>query len=299
MAAMEGLTGNTDEMAAGIAAATALADKLRSPILHLYTAELSIEHAFAKGDWESGIAIGEAAIDEARSLNQWTLLPRLLVWSSLIYLGRGAVERAKTLIDEAWLVSRADDNETGVALDIHAVVPAHIGRAAYHLTLGETAEAIRVGEAGLAIADRTGYVLWGIHRLLPIVAEAYIRAGELHEAERLGARLRGYSEKAGHDLGLAWADCCDGLIAWLRGDNELGASLLREAAESLEAIPVLPDAARVRRQLAGRLAEIGDTDGALRELRSVHEIFTHLGAAGELQKAREMFGELGAEPPSL
>jgi hypothetical protein len=36
---------------------------------------------------------------------------------------------------------------------------------------------------------------------------------------------------------------------------------------------MLPDAARLRRQLAGRLAETGDRDGALLELRKVHDLF--------------------------
>ena len=73
--------------------------------------------------------------------------------------------------------------------------------------------------------------------------------------------------------------------------------MLRQAAESLEAIPVIPDAARVRRQLAGRLADLGDRDGALAELRRVHDIFAQLGAEDELNKTRAQFREVGARPP--
>jgi DNA-binding CsgD family transcriptional regulator len=78
----------------------------------------------------------------------------------------------------------------------------------------------------------------------------------------------------------------------------LAAKLIRAACASLEAIPVIPDAARLRRQLAGRLAEIGDREGALNELRQVHDIFTRLGAEDELAKARGMFRELNAKPPA-
>lgn len=57
------------------------------------------------------------------------------------------------------------------------------------------------------------------------------------------------------------------------------------------------DAARLRRQLAGRLAEVGDTEGALAELRLVHDIFSGLGAALELEKARMQFRQIGHRPP--
>jgi DNA-binding CsgD family transcriptional regulator len=73
--------------------------------------------------------------------------------------------------------------------------------------------------------------------------------------------------------------------------------LLRSAAESLEAIPFVPDAARVRRQLGRALIETGDTEGAIRELRRVHEVFSHLGAEPELDDTREQLRTLGARPP--
>jgi DNA-binding CsgD family transcriptional regulator len=75
-------------------------------------------------------------------------------------------------------------------------------------------------------------------------------------------------------------------------------SLLRGAAAALEAIPFVPDAARVRRQLARALAETGDREGATRELRGAHEVFAHLGAERELDGTREQLRELGARPPT-
>ncbi len=59
------------------------------------------------------------------------------------------------------------------------------------------------------------------------------------------------------------------------------------------------EATRLRRQLAGRLAEIGDRGGAVAELRKVHEVFLRLGAQHELEKTRGQFGELAVEPPGL
>ncbi len=73
---------------------------------------------------------------------------------------------------------------------------------------------------------------------------------------------------------------------------------MRQAAARLEAIPFVPDATRLRRQLAGRLADIGDREGALRELRVVHETLLALGAEKELERTRNQFRELEARPPT-
>ena len=75
--------------------------------------------------------------------------------------------------------------------------------------------------------------------------------------------------------------------------------LLRKAAEELEAVPMIFDAARLRRQLAGRLADLGQRDAALDELRRVHDVFLRIGAKPELKKTRAMFGELDTRPPSI
>ena len=73
---------------------------------------------------------------------------------------------------------------------------------------------------------------------------------------------------------------------------------MRKAAEGLEEVPMVYDAARLRRQLAGRLADLGKRDAALEELRRVHDVFQRIGAKPELEKTRGMFRELDTRPPS-
>lgn len=296
MAVLEGLTGNAQAMAPRIEEAMDVATRLRSPHLRLWAAELSIEHASATGDWERGIALGEQSVVLARSLDQRTLLPRLLVWTALIHLGRGDLERARTLVDEAWEVSGAGGDLE--ECDVNTVVPAHTGRAACALAEGDYDTAIAFGEAALRLTDRSGYFVWAVHRLLPIMAEACLLKRDLDGALRIATRLKRDSERLSHRLGLAWADACTALVTWLGGDAERGARGLRAAAAQLEAIPFVWDAARVRRQLAGRLADFGDRDGALQELRGVHETFARLGAELELTRTREMFREIDARPPA-
>jgi DNA-binding CsgD family transcriptional regulator/DNA-binding transcriptional ArsR family regulator len=295
VAVIEGMRGDTAQMARAVEEVNALAEKARSPVLRLWTADMSFELAYFHGEWDRGIAIGEKAIALARSLNQRTLLPRLLVWTSQIYLGRGRLEDAKRLLDEAASVSSLD--ALGGPVDVHQVVPLHIGMAYYHVAVGDFTDAIEQAEKGLEIAEGTGYLLWAMHRLLPILAEALLWAGEIDRAERIGRLIREHSNRLDHKLGHAWADACEALVMWKRGDPARAVERMEQAAVALEEIPMLWDAARMRRQKAGRLADLGRHDEATAELKRVHEIFAKLGADLELEKSRMQFRQIGHRPP--
>ena len=109
MAVVAGLTGHAPECAHHLEAGTRLADELRSPLLRLAFDEVAVEYASSMGRWDEGIALGEKAIALARALNQKTVLPRLLVWTGLIYLGRHELERARDYLMEAWTAAGADE----------------------------------------------------------------------------------------------------------------------------------------------------------------------------------------------
>ncbi|CAN5824793.1 helix-turn-helix transcriptional regulator [soil metagenome] len=292
---LAGLAGDPVAAAEHCTASTRLAEQLGSPLHRLRSAELEIELLTNAGDWDGALSLGEQTIEAARALNQRSLLPRILVSTALVHFGRGDLERGKMLVDEAWNLSGAERAEG--PLDVHTVVPAYAGRAAYHLWAGEMLEAARVATEGLTVADRTGYTAWSIHRLLPLLAEAYLSMGDVENGARVGARLRHDSQQLGHKLGLAWADIGDAILQWLQGDPSGGTARLREAANRLEAIPAIPDTARLRRYLAARLRDLGEREEALSELRKVHDIFSRLGAERELAKTREQMRELGARPP--
>jgi DNA-binding CsgD family transcriptional regulator len=299
LAMLGGLTANVEEVAHHLAEAQRLADELRSPLLRVWTAEVAIEYHAGIGEWDTAVALAERTLEVARALGQHTLVPRLLVWLGLLYFGRGDVERGKRCVDEAWELAGAGREGTtdSTAGDVHSIVPAHTGRAAYHLTMQEYEEAISVGERGMEIADASGFVVWAVHRLMPVIAEAALWKSDMVRARRIGERLRRDAQRLGHRLGLAWADATDALVELLQGNKHRSVEMLRRVAEQLEAVPYVPDAARVRRQLARALAETGDRDGAMRELRRAHEIFARLGAAPELRATREQLRELGARPP--
>jgi DNA-binding CsgD family transcriptional regulator len=299
LAMLGGLTASVPDISHHLAEAQRLADELRSPLLRAWTAEVAIEYYAGIGEWDTAVTLAERTLTAARSLGQQTLMPRLLVWLGLLYFGRGDVDHGKQCVDEAWELSGAgrESSRTLAAGDVHSIVPAHTGRAAYHLTMQQYDEAIRVGERGLEIADASGYVVWAVHRLMPVIAEAALWKNDMKRALRIGQRLRRDARRLDHRLGLAWADASEALAELLQGNKSRSVEMLRGVAEQLEAIPYVPDAARVRRQLARALAETGDRDGATRELRRAHEVFGRLGAEPELKATREQLRELGARPP--
>lgn len=299
LAMLGGLTASVPEISQHLAEAQRLADELRSPLLRAWTAEVAIEYYAGIGEWDQAVVLAERTLETARSLGQSTLIPRLLVWLGLLYFGRGNVDRGKACVDEAWEMSgagRAPARGTSVG-DVHSIVPAHTGRAAYHLTMQDYEEAIRVGERGLEIADASGYVVWAVHRLIPVIAEAALWKSDMRRALRVSKRLRRDATQLENRLGLAWADASDALAELLQGNKQRSVEMLRGVAEQLEAIPYVPDAARVRRQLARALAETNDREGAMRELRQAHAVFARLGAEPELRATREQLRELGARPP--
>jgi DNA-binding CsgD family transcriptional regulator/tetratricopeptide (TPR) repeat protein len=298
MALVAGLTTDLSGIQFHIRECQRLEEQLRSPLLPLLTAELSIQFASGVGDWDSGIATGERTIAMARALRQRTLLPRLLVWTGLIYLWRGDLEKSRAYMEEAWDLSGAG-TATPERLDITTVVPAHMGLASYYLETDNSAEAIRIGEAGLALADKLGYVAWSLQWLLPVVGEAALWIKDFERAEKHSKRIRRDAERLGHKLGLAMADACDGMLAVFRDrDPTKGIPLLQSSVEKLEALPLPDVASRVRRVLAEAFRDAGDKEAAMREFRHAHEVFAKLGAQIELDAVRNQMRELGARPPS-
>lgn len=298
MATVAGLDSDAAGLVEHIGAAARLADELRSPLLPLWTAEISVQYASGVGNWETGIASGERAIALARTLAQKTLLPRLLVWTGTIHLWRGDHARALEMFDEAWETSGAARG-SGRAVDVPTAVPAHLGMASYHLATRNYAEAVRVGEAGLVIADAAGHVVWAVQWLLPLITEAALYDGDFATAERHTARLRSESKRLRHRLAAACALASEGLLTLLRDRNPAEAArYLKRAAEQLEELQYPHFGARMRRQLARALSEAGDREQAARELRRSHVLFARLGAAAELDATRDQLRTLGVRPPA-
>jgi DNA-binding CsgD family transcriptional regulator len=297
MATLAGLTGDGAAMLRHMERSEQIADEIQSPLLRVHLDELAIQYAFASGDWDAGIALAERTIATARALNQKTLLPRVLVWTTAFYTARGEYERAKQYLDEAWELAVAR-SARGRPIEVHSQVAVYAGFASYYLAMGDYARAVEIGEQGLAIADRAGYIVWATYRLLPVTAEAAFWKRDVERAQRLRNRMQEDCERMGHRLGLVWVAAGDGIIARLREDYPKAAELLRTAIDDLEKQPWVYDAARLRRWYADVLVRLGDQEGGVRELRKSHETCAALGARVEMERAREMMKTLGLRLPS-
>jgi DNA-binding CsgD family transcriptional regulator len=303
MALLAGVSGDGPTFLEHLAAADRLAEQMHSPLLPLWSAELLVQYHSGTGDWDAAIEIAERTIASAKSLSQRMLLPRLYVWSGLIYLWRGSEERAKEYFDEAWKLAGAEkagslEGAGERALDVPSIIPAHLGMASYYLAKGDSAQAVRIGEAGLAIADRTGYLVWALQWLLPTIGDAALTGRDFATAATHLTRMRRDAGRLNHRIGLAYADACDGLLARFRDHDPARAiELMQSAVEQLEALPFPPQAARIRRRLAGAFVEVGDREEGMRQLRKAHDVFARVGATVELEGTREEMRELGLRPP--
>jgi DNA-binding CsgD family transcriptional regulator len=296
LALLAGFTGNGAKVAEHTAEADRWARELGSPVLSAWTSEISVEYASAVGDWTNGLQLADRAIAVARAAAERTLLPRLLVWKGLILLARDEVAAAKECFDESWERAGADAPERPGA-DVHAIIPAHTGRAAYLVAQRDYAGAIRIGERGLMIADHHGYVAWAIHRLVPALCEAALWARDFDRVTRYAERLRRDAALLDHKLGIAWADAADALLLRRRDADPRAVEGLLKAASDLEQVPFVFHAARLRRNAAQVMAMDGDRERALHELRLAHEMFRNMGAERELRGTREEIRALGARPP--
>jgi len=168
-----------------------------------------------------------------------------------------------------------------------------MGLAMYHNALGDYDEAIRISRAGLALAEQSGQAIWAIYRLWPALIEAHLWKREFDEAESLSRQLRQASKLIGHRLGLAWAEVGESLARMLRGTTPALLDRVVRAADALERVPFVFDAARLQREIARRHVELGDRDAAVRVLERACATFETLGAAIELAGAREQLRALG------
>lgn len=295
LAVLAGLTGNVSEVQSSLAQAESIADELRSPELRLLTSEVAVELLAGLGEWDTALARAEQSISLARALRQNALLPRLLVWTAVIYVGRGAFDRAKRYLDEAARLTGADLPDT-MPSDVNSGLRVYMGLAVYHNARGEFADAIRVSRAGLALAEKSGHAIWAIYRLWPALIEAHLWTQEFDEVDRLLRELREASQLLNHRLGLAWVETGEALSRMLRGTTPALLQRVVASLAGLEQVPFIFDAARLRREIARRQVELGDNAAAVQVLNEACAIFERLGAAGELEGARAQLRELGASP---
>jgi len=121
------------------------------------------------------------------------------------------------------------------------------------------------GSASLAGGDRPVRVdaAYVTHQLLPLLSESASWSGDFALAEKAAARLRADSARFDHKLGEAWAFTVDQLVGRWRDKTPGVIERLIASAESIESVPYVFHAARLRRHVARLLALDGDRDGVV------------------------------------
>lgn len=292
-----GLTSNIPALQRHMGEAMRLAEEMRSPLLQLRTLEIAIEYRSGVGEWTAALMDGERAIAIARSLDQFTMLARLQHWVGVVYLQRGELLEARTMLEESWRVSGADAIDVDRPFDVHGVLPAFVGRVSYLVAIGDYQQAIVQGLTALRIADRTGYVAWTVHRLLPAIADAALAIGDEKVLDEVRDRLARDAELLSHPIGGAWVDLIDGERARRAGDLPKAVTALQRAVSRLETVPFPFDAARARLMLAKALDASGERDEGIREARAALQLLESLGARPAAEQARALLREFGARVP--
>jgi DNA-binding CsgD family transcriptional regulator len=295
LAVLSAVTGDVITTKYHFVEARRIADELHSPVLHLRVDEIEIEYKSATGDWNSAVEQAARSIALARALEQRLLLPRLLVYTGILSLGRGRIAEGKAHLDEAWALSGAanPDDRSG---DVHTLVRAYAGMAMYHLTIKDYDEVMRCGLIGLKIADRSGYAPWTVQRLLPTMIESLLWKQDFALADFYCKRLRHDSERVGHRVGVLLAEVGEAMGAMLRGTTQPLLDRVIAAADQIESIPFPFDAARLRLEIARRHVEIGDRESAIRELNHAFDVLSRLGATSEIERAKAQLRELDVRP---
>ena len=299
IAVLSGLTGNAGDLARHVSEAQRIAEELRSPVLGVWTNEVSIEYASGIGDWNAGLSLAERTIPVARAVGARTLLPRLLVWTGLMHLGRGELEKANALFEESWSIVGRRGHRAPHRGREHRGPGAHgHGR-------------VCAGDRRLQAGDR---VRRGWRR-----AGRSLRAtsrGPFTDSSRSSSRRRSGSRTS--SARSAMASGCDATrrgwaTRWVAPGRPRA---MRSSRDSGQRRPSERSSCSARRQTSwtpfhscsmprafGAISHscsprVDDREGATRELRRAHDVFARIGAETELRAHANQLRELGARPPA-
>jgi class 3 adenylate cyclase len=166
------------------------------------------------------------------------------------------------------------------------------GLALLRLAQGNTDGAASCIEAALDEESRD------LHRarLLPAEVSVAITAGDLERARTAATELEEIAARYGTDALRASSSCAQSAVALGEGD---AAEAIRAAKRGLglwQNVDAPYEAAQARMLLAAGFEGKGNSENAVRELRSAASAFDRLAAVLDAQRARERLEALGADP---
>ena len=254
---------------------------------------VSADVAYRVGDWDAA-ARDSCSVELAAEYGQGGILPFCLIVSGRLRAARGETSRARAEIERG----------TTLAQEVGSIMVVNWGRAALgflELGVGATEEAVAELAQVEAFAEESGladptYLPWA-----PDLAEAYVRGGRIHDAERVSSTLGRTAERADAALSLALAARCRGLVE--RDDFE---THFEQALAHHDRAEAPFETARTLLVYGSRLHRARRRVDGRRRLRAAQETFESLGAlpwiergAAELRAAGAIRREPIADPDEL
>jgi LuxR family transcriptional regulator, maltose regulon positive regulatory protein len=130
---------------------------------------------------------------------------------------------------------------------------------------------------------------------LELMVRAQAAKGEADAAEIQLTELREIVDAVSTEPLRAAVRFCEGVRARAAGDHDAARASLEDAVTIFRASRAPFEAARARLELAGCLAEQGESDAAVREAGAAAEALEQLGAQGEAARARELVARLAGD----
>jgi ATP/maltotriose-dependent transcriptional regulator MalT len=230
------------------------------------------------GDWaEAEQVLVEAGRDLASTRPVWA--PEATVRLADLRRRQGRFEEAGQLFSE---------------VEWHPL--AVLGLAELALDLGRVDEALPLAERmlrQLPLENRTQRAA-----ALELMVRAQAAKGEADAAQIHLTELREIADAVSTEPLRAAVRFCEGVTARAAGDHGAARASFEDAVTLFRASRAPFETSRARLELAGCLAEQGESDAAVREAGAAAEALEQLGAGGEATRAGELVGRLaGAERP--
>lgn len=284
-----------------LAVALRLADVERASRLQHNVRLEQANLAWLTGRWEGladeSTALADADRDRpAHYLGSVRLAARLAAAAGR---RRAAEEQFRMVLEESARLGAADDTmEAAAAL------------ARLWLTDGNSGRALQITNEPIDTVRRKGIWVWATD-LVPARIEAYLAAGDLRAAARLGDQFaRGLRGRTAPAPRAALATCRALLLA-AAGDHARAATAYARAARAWDALPRPYDAMLARERQAealiaqgqleaqGQIEAHGQVEQGRELLAAQYEQLFRLGARGDADRVAQRLREHGAEVPRL
>jgi DNA-binding NarL/FixJ family response regulator len=252
-------------------------------LLHL--AELEV----MTGDWERAAPLASDGLELAEQLDADHSRAALLYIGALVDALLGRVDTARARANRGVELSRASGSDVYEALNGWVL-------GFVDLSSGDHVGAVATLEPLLDL--RIASTPRGLSRVLPLLVEALVGAGDIARGRALTADLEGSARAVARPTATAAAARCRGLVLAAQGEPQAAFAAFLEALRSLEGIDAPFDRARTLLSLGQAQRRARRRQAARQSLEAACALLERLGATLWAQQARLELARIGGRAPS-